>query len=77
MLATDVSDCHITVTAPTGTDGVANILVALGNARIDVIRIEPSGGALRLYELTIRGHVVLAVTILETVGWTVVRADDG
>jgi hypothetical protein len=38
MLAIDVRDCHLTVSTR-----VASILVALGDARIEVSRIEPGG----------------------------------
>jgi len=35
MLAIDVRDCHLTVITPHRHGGVASMLVALGDARID------------------------------------------
>jgi hypothetical protein len=49
------------------------MLVALGNARIEVSRIEPRGDESRMYRLTVSDSPELAVRILEGIGYQVTR----
>ena len=74
MLAIDVRDCHLTVSPPHRHGGVASILVALGDARIEVSRIEPRGDDCGMYRLTVSDSPELAVRILEGIGCQVTRA---
>jgi hypothetical protein len=74
MLAIDVTDCHLTVSTPHRHGGVASMLVALGDARIEVSRIEPRGGDCGMYRLTVSDSPELAVRILEGIGCQVTRA---
>ena len=74
MLAIDVRDCHLTVITPHRHGGVASILVALGDARIEVSRIEPQGDDCGMYRLTVSGSPELAVRILEGIDCQVTRA---
>jgi len=74
MLAIDVRVCHLTVVTPRRHSGIANILVALGDARIEVCRIEPRDDASGTYCLTVSASPELAVRILEGVGCEVTRA---
>jgi hypothetical protein len=72
VFAVDPRACHITIAVPPH-GGVASIVVALGNARIDVTRIEPCGdGGSEMYRLTVLDRRRLAVTILEEVGCRIV-----
>ena len=71
MLAIDVRDCHLTVSTPHRHGGVASMLVALGDARIEVSRIEPRG---EMYRMTVSDSPELAVRILEGIGCQVARA---
>jgi len=71
MLAIDVKDCHLTVSTPHRHGGVASMLVALGDARIEVSRIEPRG---EMYRMTVSDSPELAVRILEGIGCQVTRA---
>jgi hypothetical protein len=73
MLAIDVRDCHLTVSTPHRHGGVASMLVALGDARIEVSRIEPRGGDSGMYRLTVSDSPELAVRILEGIGCRVTR----
>jgi hypothetical protein len=59
-----------------GHGGVASILVALGDARIEVSRIEPQGDDCGMYRLIVSGSPELAVRILEGIGCQVTRAPD-
>jgi hypothetical protein len=69
MLAIDVRDCHLTVAAPhRHGGGVASILVALGDARIEVSRIEPRDDESGMYRLTVSDSPELAVRILQGIG---------
>jgi hypothetical protein len=73
MLAIDVKDCHLTVSTP-HRHGVATTLVALGDARIEVSRIEPRGDEGGMYRLTVSDSPELAVRILEGIGCQVTQA---
>ena len=74
MLAIDVRDCHLTVVTPHRDGGVVSILVALGDARIEVSRIESRGDETGMYRLTVSDSPELAVRILEGIGCQVTRA---
>jgi hypothetical protein len=72
VFAVDPQACHITIAVPPRR-GVAGIVVALGNARIEVTRIEPCGdGGSEMYRLTVLDRRQLAVTILEEFGCRIV-----
>jgi hypothetical protein len=73
VFAVDPRACHITVAVPPRLDGVAGIVVALGNARIEVTRIEPRGGdGSETYRLTVVDRAGLAVAILEEFGCRII-----
>lgn len=74
MLATDVGDFHIVVAAPHRHGGVASMLVALGNANVDVSHIEPPVDGSGIYRLTVGDDPHLAIAILEGIGWRVSTA---
>jgi hypothetical protein len=74
MLAIDVRDCHLTVSTPHRHGGVASMLVALGEARIEVSRIEPRGDDCGMYRLTVSDSPELGVRNLEGIGCQVTRA---
>ena len=74
MLAIDVRDCHLTVSTPHRHGGVASMPVALGDAKIEVSRIEPRGDESGMYRLTVSDSPELAVRILEGIGCQVARA---
>lgn len=72
MFAVDPRACHITIAVPP-RGGVAGIVVALGNARIEVTRVEPCGdGGGEMYRLTVLDRRQLAVAILEDFGCRIV-----
>ena len=61
-------DCHISVAPPLRSDGVAMMLVALGDAGIGVSHIEPRVDSSGLYRLTVDDIPDLAMRILEGIG---------
>lgn len=62
---------HILVTPPQQEAGVANILVALGDAGIGVTQVEPRADDGGIYRLTVTTNPELAARILEGIGCVV------
>jgi hypothetical protein len=73
VFAVDPRACHITIAVPPRRGGVAGIVVALGNARIDVTRIEPCRhDGSETYRLTVVDRRQLAIAILQECGCRIV-----
>ncbi len=61
------------VAVPPRHGGVAGIVVALGNAKIEVTRIEPRGSdGGETYRLTVIDRAGLAVAVLEELGCRII-----
>jgi hypothetical protein len=75
MLTIDVRDCHLMVASPHRQDGVANMLIALGDARIEVTKVEARIDESGRYLLTVTETPELAARILEGIGCQVSRSD--
>jgi DNA-binding PadR family transcriptional regulator len=68
MLAIDIRDCDILVTAPHPHGGIAPMLVALEDAGLGVSRIEPRGDEAGMYRLRAKGSSETVVRVLEGIG---------
>ena len=67
MLAMDVRRGHLLVAPPHRRDGVAAMLVALGDAGIVVTQVEPDDDS-GMYRLTVSGSVGRSAEVLEGIG---------
>lgn len=76
MWPADTRDCHVVVAPPHRTDGVAMMLVALGDAGIGICHVEPRIDDSGVFRLTINDSPDLAVRILEGIGCRVL-IDEG
>jgi len=72
MLATEIVNCQITVSPPRRSDGVASMLVALGDAGMGVSQARPRADDGGMYILTVAGDPGRAKEVLESIGCLVV-----
>jgi len=75
MLAMDGRNSHLVVAPPHRSDGVADMLIALGDARIEVTKVEARLDESRRYLLTVTDTPELAARILEGIGCQVDRTE--
>jgi hypothetical protein len=75
MLAMDGRNSHLMVAPPHRSDGVADMLIALGDARIEVTAVEARIDARGRYLLTVTQTPELAARILEGIGCQVDRTE--
>lgn len=78
VLSAPTASFHITVLPPCRSDGVASMLVALGDARIAVTQAAPAADDRGAYILACRGrdgldldYATLAALLLRAIGCTV------
>jgi hypothetical protein len=75
MLAIDGRNSPLVVAPPHRRDGVANMLIALGGARIEVTKVEAPMDERGRYLLTVTETPELAARILEGIGCQVDRTE--
>jgi hypothetical protein len=73
MVAIGASKRRMVVDLPLGSEAVANMLIALGEAGIEVSRLGRSADNNGAFSLTVNGSPHLAEAILESIGCTIIR----
>jgi len=67
---------RIVVALPLGSEAVADMLIALGEAGIEVSQLGRSADDDSVFSLTVTGSPHLAGSILESIGCTIIRQQE-
>ena len=70
----ELRDLHILASPPVRQDGVASMLIALGDAGIGVSQAEPEADDSGMYRLTVSDDPERALDILESIGCLAIRS---